>query len=240
MAKAFLKAKDLYDEADDIKTKGEALKKMANADEKERTKLVREMAGVDSYFDDCLDAASKVRENLTKISNDKAQFPDDTGAGGLFLAGADASDKYGKKSKQAKAAWAAYARALSAFGDDLETEIDHLDSMKAQLPKRIKAATALEKVASNICAVLDKALKVPWPSTIQAGLFSASEDAGLLHAQAGNILDLLNAINKRVDTELKDGNDFLTQNTKWMAWATKAADMDIQAIKKNAKAKTPR
>ena len=240
MVSALKKANDLKDQADDIKSKGDNLQKMAKADEKERAKLTREMLGVESYFDDCITAATAVRVNLTAISNDKAKFPEDTGTGELFLAGAKASDEHGKSSKQAKAAWATYAKALSVFADDLEKEIGHLDAIKEVLPKRIKAATELNKVCTNICGVLDKAMKVPWPSTVQAALFVASEDAGLLHAQASNILDLLSAIDKRVDSELKDGNDFLIQNMKWLAWATKAADMDIQAIRKNARAKTPR
>lgn len=235
------KADDLKGKAEEIKGQRDALIALSKAkDDKERQKLVRDIIGIDGVFDDLITAVTKVRENLKTIDDSEPEWPDEAGCIGLFFTAAGISEDKGKGSKEAKKAWATYAKALSNFGDEVSAIVVALKGMQAQVPKRKTAAAALVKMAGMISSALDAALKVPLPSTIQAAVFAASEDAGLLLAQSQNVEALLDSIQKKVDASVKLGDKLEVKNLKWLAWAAKAADMDIQEIKKNAKADSPK
>ena len=235
------KASDLKGKADEISGQTDGLLKLSKAkDDKERAKIAKEILGIDSLFTKYLDAVTKVRENLTAIRDADPEWPDDADCADLFVVGAQANDKYGKGSKEAKKAWAAYAKALSLFADEISEVVIALKGMQKQVPGRKKAAAALVKVASMISSALEAAQKVPLPSTILAAVFMASQDADLLYGQAMNVAALLDDISKKVDQSVTDGDFMDGRNARWLAWASRAADMDVQEINKNARAQTPR
>lgn len=74
----------------------------------------------------------------------------------------------------------------------------------------------------------------------KAQMFCLSEAAERLYAQALNVQTLLSKIETRVKAEIKEGEDILTANLRWLAWAAKAANLDLQAISRNTRAKLPR
>jgi hypothetical protein len=231
---------DFADKASDLKGKFENLLKLSRGSDTERETLVREILGIDSYFTDPIAAATKVRGDLEKMSGTDITWPEDAEGGALFATGVKVSADKGKGSKEAKAAWAAYARHLKSFGDSLTDAVNGLRDLQAQVPTRKKAARSLVDVSSKIEAMLKMLLKLPVPSHVQAALFAASEDAALLRAQAQVISNLLDGIGKSLDAGIKDGDAIIAQNGRWMAWASKAADKDVQDLKGNARAKTPR
>ncbi len=95
-------------------------------------------------------------------------------------------------------------------------------------------------MTSKIEGILAAVLKLPVPTTIQATLFAASEDAGLLRSQAQVIDSLLGGIAKQIATAIKEGDEIVVQNAKWLAWTAKAADKDVQELRRSAKSKLPR
>lgn len=233
------KAEEAYAMAEEMKGQFDTLNKLSKADEKEREKLVRDIAGIDSYLDGPIAAATQARTNLEGMANTKIVWPDEAEGDDLYAAGLMAVYEHGKGSKQAKAAWVAFGKHCYKFGDAAEDIVIGLNDLKAALKSRKTAAKGLVDVTSKIDVLLQMALKVPLPSTIQATLFAASEDAMLLRSQAQNIQTALNTIGKNTDAAIKEGDALVVQNAKWMAWASKAADVDIQVIRKLAKAKTP-
>lgn len=236
---AVQKAEEVGSKADELLGQRDALLKFSKADEKEREKLVREIAGIDSHFDDAIAATRTVRDNLEAIQM-AVEWPLDAEGGDLFAAGCEAADKHGKGSNQAKAAWTAYGKHLYVFGDAAEDICIKLKDAKAEVPKRQKASKALVEVTSKIEGILAAALKLPVPTTIQATLFAASEDAGLLRSQAQVIDSLLGGIAKQIATAIKEGDEIVVQNAKWLAWTAKAADKDVQELRRSAKSKLPR
>lgn len=233
------KAQEAYSTAEELKGQYDALSELADADAKEREKLVRDIAGIDGYLDAPIAAAKEARTNLEAMASTKIEWPGDADGDDLYAAGLMAVYEHGKGSKQAKAAWTAFGKHCFSFGDKAQDIVNDLSSLKAALKSRTTAAQGLVDVTSKIDGMLQTALKVPLPSTIQAALFAASEDAQLLRSQAQVIQQSLKTIGTNLDTGIKDGNALVAQNARWLAWASKAADVDVQVLRKLAKAKTP-
>jgi hypothetical protein len=233
------KAYEAYSTTKELKGQYDALGELADADDTEREKLVREIAGIDSYLDGPIAAAQEARTNLEALAGAKIEWPEDAEGDDLYAAGLMAVYENGKGSKQAKAAWTAFGKHCYTFGDKAQDILNELSDLKDALKSRHVAAQGLVDVTSRIDGLLQAALKVPLPSTLQATLFAASEDAETLRSLAQVIQQSLKTIGTTIDTGIKDGNALVARNTRWLAWASKAADIDVQVLRKLAKAKTP-
>ena len=63
------KAQEAYSTAEELKGQYDALSELADADDKEREKLVRDIAGIDGYLDAPIAAAKEARTNLEAMAS---------------------------------------------------------------------------------------------------------------------------------------------------------------------------
>lgn len=132
---------------------------------------------------------------------------------------------------------------LAREAKDLKDKRDNLfKPSKAKDDKeRLKLTRELVGITDAFGTFIDAISKVRSdPEAIRDTKFEWPEDAGLLASQSQVVDELIDQISKNLGEAIEEGEAILTVNIKWMAWATKASGLDLQAINKITRAKVPR
>lgn len=235
------KAKDLKDKKEELDKKIDAAIRFKDAEAEERGRLARTMLGLPTFFDDVIGALSDTVEALGEVAEEEIAWPDDADCRTILAEVAKTVADHGRGSKQARAAFAAYAKRLTVFGKDLEDELDHLKEMKKQLPSRLKTAKQVESICRSFEKAFTIILKLPLPSdSLQAAMFGAFQDSEKAGSLATSVVTTLETIDTKLDAGIKEGDKLIIRNLRWIAWAKAGAELDEKAIKRNLNAETPR
>lgn len=242
--KTLEKAQDVYDKAEEevapVKTLADQLlkKKPAELTQADFNAFGDEdMGKVQTLIDKSIDT-------LDKIASAKWVAP--TGPDGGPAAYAKivkaAMDTGDSKSKEVKAAAAAWGKICSKFRDEMIEVSVPVRVAKAELPRKIQSIQAAYKVAASLEPILDKCMKIPMPNqgTAQnAQLFGLFVQVQQVMAGCNQIQSRLIAIQEQNFDAYSELKDMMEQNDKWIASAAKISGMTKEQIAKNAKAKVP-
>ena len=200
-----------------------------------------------AYFDDTalapvVTAIDRQVTQLDAIVSAKLTIPEPEGTGDAFAKLCAAAADKGKGSKEAKAAAAAFGRLCSDYREKLLALSVPLRAAKAEIPRKIIAAQAVRDVARKLEAVMEVCAKIPAPSgTAQnAQFFELYQCCGEIMAGANRIESRLIAIQEKNHDYIEEMRGILTQNDKWIAFASKASGLSKEELEKNRRAKVPR
>lgn len=186
----------------------------------------------------------KTVDTLDKIANAKWVAPTgpDGGAAAYEKVVKAAFDTGDPKSKEVKAAAAAWGKICSKFRDELLEVSVPIRVAKAELPGKIQSVQAAYTIVASLEPILDKCMKIPMPSgTAQnAELFGMFNQVQQVMAGCNQILSRLIAIQDQNFDAYTELSDIMKQNDKWIASASRISGMTKEQIAKNAKAKEPR
>ena len=200
-----------------------------------------------AYFEDTalapvVNAIDKVVAQLDAVASAKFTIPEPEGTADAFARlCAVAADK-GKGSREAKAAAASWGGLCSAYREKLLKLSVPLRAAKAEIPRKIIAAQTVRDTAKKLETTMEICAKIPVPGgTAQnAQFFELYQRCGEIMAGANKIESRLIAIQERNHDYIEEMRGILTQNDKWIAYASKASGLSKEELEKNRKAKVPR
>jgi hypothetical protein len=234
------KAKDIKDQASDLKTLYDYADRVSKLDP---AKVTWDDL---KYFENAeMKAATTEMRAIEKILDDvlgSKLVPPESGSLKAFDAALKAGAKYGHNSKEAKAAIEAYRKVLVAHDKVLKGLLADMEKMKGEFPGRTTAAKAL----NDYCRLLEKLFldfaKIPFGAgTVQnATFFSLSRDCTQLAGIASSVETKLKKAASEHNIKIGEMKDLIWQNEEWIAWAAKDALAKEDTLKKNAKAETPK